>query len=1096
MKKERVIHCKNLILAMLVMLCSVGSIYAQNGRSVSGVVKDANGEGLIGVSVLELGTTNGIITDLDGKYKLNLVGSKPVLVVSYVGYAKQEIPVGNRKEINITLKEDAVGLEEVVVMGYGRTVTKDKLTAAISKVSADVLERGVRSNPLTALAGTVTGVRVTQASGSPGSAPSIQVRAGASLNGNGSPLYIIDGVQKDNLNDINSNDIESIEVLKDAAATALYGARANNGVVLLTSKTGRVGKSSITLNVNVGKNINREPYEVLNARDYLYWSRIAADRAGLDLHGANAWGTNHDVAADGNEKAEGLYSTTLLTDKNRYLLDYGWDTMRCPVTGEDLLFREFDWNDVNLQDAWTQDYNLSFTGGNDRGKYYSSIGYYDETGFPVNSSYNRISLNLNGEYKIKSWLTASGFVNFSRANNHPNALNNDGNFFSVVRSAPPTFKGYNLDGTPIYAINSNQMANMSETMDKYYRRDTQFKTTLGTSLKVDFMKGLFLKVNALWYLWQKETESFDKANYASPGKMNTTRPASAGYARKLDQTYNAMLNYTTSFNGVHNVSAVVGFEMIDKYSYGFSASGKGATSDDFINLQYTELLDATGTSTRAMSTSHTEERIMSGIVNATYDYMSKYLVSFSGRYDGYSKLVNNRWGFFPGISAAWNVYREDFMADKLNLFSNLKVRMGYGQNGNVAGISTPYQLQGSYTNSANFNGIYGIKITDLPALALRWEKTTSFDAAIEVGLWNRLNMSLGYFNKKTTDLITNVNLPTSSGVGAMRTNNGSVGSQGLEFEANFSILNQKDWKWNIGANLTFVKSKVLKLPENGQEQNRQSGTQVYAGYGSKDLKNVGGFAEGERFGDIYGYQMTHIVRDEADLQNYANYIDRVPGKAVYGPEAFAKLTDAQKKNAQQLAPGDAIWQDVDGDGEIDAYDQIKLGNQIPSVMGGFNTLLSWKGLSFSVRFDYALGYKKFNQGLMYFMSFSSADINSPEFVKDTWTEENPNAKYPAFIVGDITKKRNIGRANNALFWENASYLCAREMSLSYDLPAVWTRKAYMEKVSISLTGQNLFYITKAKTYTPEYDASELGGATTRGGYSLPIAVLMGLKVTF
>lgn len=1095
MKEEKRIHCKRFALVMTMMLCFIAGMYAQNGRSVSGIVKDANGETLVGVTVLELGTTNGIITGIDGRYKLNLVSSKPVLVVSYVGYAKQEIPVGNRRDINVTLKEDAVGLDEVIVTGYGRTVTKDKLTAAISKVSSDVLEKGVRANPLTALAGTVTGVRVTQASGSPGSAPSIQVRAGASLNGNGSPLYIIDGVQKDNLNDINSNDIESIEILKDAAATALYGARANNGVVLLTSKTGRVGKTSITLNVNVGKNFRRDPYEVMNASDYLYWARIAANRAGLDLHGAAAWATNHDVAADGNAKSEGLYSTTLLTDKNRYLLGYGWETMKCPVTGEDLLFREFDWDDVSFQDAWTQDYNLSFTGGNEKGKYYSSIGYYDETGFPVNSYYNRLSFNLNGEYKIKSWLTASGFVNFSRANNHPNALNNDGNFFSVVRSGSPTFKGYNLDGTPIYAITNNQMANMSETMDKYYRRDTQFKTTVGTSLKIDLMKGLYLKMNALWYLWQKETENFDKANYTSPGKMNTNRAAGATYARKLDQTYNAMLNYTASFNGVHNVSAVVGFEMIDKYSYGFSASGKGATSDDFINLQYTELLDANGNSTRVMATTHTEERIMSSFVNATYDYKSKYLVSFSGRYDGYSKLVNNRWGFFPGVSAAWNVYREDFMADKLNLISNLKVRMGYGQNGNVAGISSPYVLQGSYTNSANFNGIYGIKLTSMPALSLRWEKTTSFDAAVEVGLWNRLNVSLGYFNKKTTDLITNVNLPTSSGVGAMSTNNGSVGSQGLEFEANYSILNQKDWKWNIGANLTFVKSKILRLPENGQEQNRQGGTQVYSGYGSKDLKMVGGYAEGERFGDIYGYQMVHIVRDEADLQNYANYIDRVPGKAVYGPEAYAKLTDAQKKNAQQLAPGDAIWQDVDGDGEIDTYDQIRLGNQIPSVMGGFNTSISWKGLSFSARFDYALGYKKYNQGLSYFMSFSSADLNFPELVKDTWTEENPDAKYPAFIVGDITYKRNIGRANNAMFWENASYLCAREMSLTYELPTAWARKACMEKVSINVTGQNLFYITKAKTYTPEYDSADLS-SVPRGGYSLPVSVLMGLKVVF
>ena len=1092
MKKQKMVHCKRLFFAMMVMLCSIGSMYAQKGHSISGVVRDANGEPLIGVSVLEIGTDNGIITDIDGRFKLQLKGAKPILSISYIGYQKQDIPVGNRTEINVVLKEDAIGLDEVIVTGYGRTVTKDKLTSAISKVSADVLEKGVRANPLTALAGTVTGVRVTQASGSPGSAPSIQVRAGASLNGSGSPLYIIDGVQKDNLNDINSNDIESIEILKDAAATALYGARANNGVVLVTSKTGRVGKSTVSLNVNVGKNIYRAPYDFLNAADYLYWERMASNRAGKSLGDTVGWGTGNDITADGNKDGKGLWSTTLLTDKNRYLLDYGWQTIKCPVTGEDLLFRDFDWEDVNMQDSWTQDYNISFTGGNDKGKYYSSIGYYKETGFPVDSYYNRLSFSLNGEYKIKPWLTASGFVNFSNAKNHPNALNNDANFFSVVSAAPPTFKGYNLDGTTIYAVNNNQNANMGETMDKYYRRDEQFKATMGTSFKVDLMKGLNLKLNAMWYLWQKETESFNKAFSTGPGKINTDRAAAAGYARKLDQTYNALLNYTATFAGKHNVSAVAGFEMIDKYSYGFNASGKGATSDDFINLQYTQLLDANGNSTRAMNTTHVRERIMSGFINATYDYESKYLLSFSGRYDGYSKLINNRWGFFPGISAAWNIYREDFMADKLNLFSNLKVRMGYGQNGNVAGITGAYDLQGIFANSTNYNGTYGIGISTLPTPSLRWEKTTSLDMAVEIGLWNRLNVTAGYFNKKTTDLLASVNLPSSSGVASMRTNNGTVRSQGLEIDANYSIFNNKDLKWNVGANITFVKSKILQLPDNGQEQNRQNGTQVYAGAGSKDLKWVGGYAEGESYGDIYGYQMTHIIKDEADLQNYANYIDKIPSKAVYGPEAYSKLTDAQKKNAQQLAPGDAIWSDVDGDGVIDTYDQVKLGSRIPNWMGGFNTMISWKGISFSARFDYALGYKKWNDGLMYFMSLTSNHFNAPEFVKDTWTENNTSTKYPVFTNGDSVLKRNFSRSNNALFWEDASYLCAREMVLSYELPSIWTKKAGMEKVSINLTGQNLFYITKSNSYTPEYGTSD----SDKGGYSLPISVLMGLKVTF
>ena len=477
MRKIHLKSCQKVILMAVVMLCSLSSLYAQVGQTVTGVVKDTEGEPLIGVSVLEIGTSNGAITNLDGQYTLTLTKNKSVLAFSYIGYTKQEISVSGRKSIIVVMKEDAVGLQEVIVTGYGKTVTKDKLTAAISKVSSEVLERGVRANPLTALAGTVTGVRVTQTSGQPGTGPSIQVRAGASLDGKGSPLYIIDGVQKDDMNDINSNDIASIEILKDAAATALYGARANNGVVLVTTKSGHVGKTTITLNVNVGKGFARDNYNFLNARDYLYWERMAANRSGDDLNLVNGWGTGNDITADGNQTASGIYSTTILTDKNKYLLDYGWQSMKDPVTDNYLLFKETNMRDLNMQDAWTQDYNISFSGGNEKGKYYSSIGYYDETGFPLESGYERLSFNLNGEYKIKNWLKASGFVNFSRSETNPNYMS-DANFWSVVPAVPPTFKGANMDGTVIKLINNTQNANWNEMKNYYYRRNTAYKTTL------------------------------------------------------------------------------------------------------------------------------------------------------------------------------------------------------------------------------------------------------------------------------------------------------------------------------------------------------------------------------------------------------------------------------------------------------------------------------------------------------------------------------------------------------------------------------------------------------------------------------------------
>ena len=669
----------------------------------------------------------------------------------------------------------------------------------------------------------------------------------------------------------------------------------------------------------------------------------------------------------------------------------------------------------------------------------------------------------------------------------------DANFWSVVPAVPPTFKGANMDGTVIKLINNTQNANWNEMKNYYYRRNTAYKTTLGTSFQIDLMKGLSLKMSGMWYLHMVEKESFNKELPNGPGKVDSNRKASADYARRLDQTYNAILNYNASF-GNHNISAVGGFEMIDKYNFGLKASGQGATSDDFIGLQFTEPLDANGKSTRNMSTTHTQERIMSGFINASYDYKSKYLFSFSGRYDGYSKLVDNRWGFFPGVSAAWNVYREEFMEKYLDIFSNMKLRMGYGQNGNVNGIGL-YELQGSYANAGNYNGVYGLLINDIAYPGLRWEKTTSFDAAIELGSFNKVDLSAGYFNKKTTDLIADVPLSASSGVGSMKTNNGAVRSQGMELEVNYRIFDRKDFKWNVGANITFVKSKVLKLPDNGNENNRQGGTEVYKGKGSNETVWRGGTQEGQSYGDIYGFKMTHVVRDEADLANYAYYVDKVPSQPVYGPAAYAQLTVEQQRNAQQLAPGDAVWYDVNGDGIIDTHDQVKLGNSIPKWMGGFNTSASWKGLTLFARFDYALGYKKWNSGYQYFMGITSGSFNVPELAKETWTEDNPTAGLPVLMTNDTNFKKNYTRSTS-LFWENAAYLCAREISLSYDLPSQWTKKAMMEKVTVTLTGQNLFYVTSNNLYTPEYDSANNTKDDGKGGYALPKTVLMGIKVVF
>ncbi len=1056
---------------------------------IKGKIVGDQGAPVSGATVTEQGTAIGVSSSNTGEYSITVKNEVSVLSFSSLGYATQNIVVGAQRTINVTLREDAIRLNDLVVTGYGQTVSKDKLTAAISKVSGEVLESGVRSNVLSALSGSVTGVRVTTNSGQPGQSPNIVIRGGAALDGSGTPLYVIDGVQRDNMDDINSNDIESIEVLKDAAATALYGARANTGVVLVTTKKGRAGKAEITFKANYGINYLRNTNDFLAADDYLYYLRIASYRSGniAALSAAGPFGTGNDYYADGNKSTTGQYSPMFLGADNNFLLGQGWKTMTDPITGKEIIYSEFCASQGSVRDvASTQDYNVSITGGNEKGQYYASLGYYDEKGFPIMSYYNRLSFNTNGSYKVTPWLTSNSGIIFSTSESDK-VLNyrsaGEAEFFGIMFSSPPTLRERNLNGDLIACTTNYQNGNWEATLPQLYRRNTNYKFSLNQGLKLDITKHLNLKVNGMWYFNLNEKESFNKAFTSTATTTDTNRATSAGYDRMLAQTYNAILGYNNSWCG-HTVSAIAGAEFYDRYRFALAASGKGADSDDFINLQYSTISAAN----TAMTTTHTRERILSFFSNVAYDYNSKYLLSFSARYDGYSKLINNRWGMFPGVSAAWNIHREKFMEGALggNLTS-LKIRAGYGQNGNVNIVAGPYDLQGDYGRTANYNGEYGILINKLPYPDLRWEKTTSTDIAVEASYKSKYRLMVGAFNKLTSDLLATVPFPSSSGVANQYTNNGSVRSRGLEIEADVVLLRSKDWNVKLGANATYVRSKIMTLPSNGNLNNRQGGSQVYDPV-SGELIWVGGYQQGQEYGVSYAFQMVDIVRTEADLERFAWYVDKFPTKSIYGPAAWNTLTAEQQATGQKLGLGDAIFYDVNGDGVIDAYDKIKMGNTVPRWMGGVNLSADWKGLSLFTRFDFAAGYTMQNSRKQYYMACNQGTFNTLTEIKDSWLPENPNAKYPVFMYADGSNRANYRTSN--IYYDDASYFCAREITLSYTIPQKWAQAVKMQRMTLSVTGQNLFYLTNSTLFNPEY------GSDAQGGYPAPRTIFFGIKATF
>ncbi len=1123
---------------LFLMGASTGAAYAvanpgitdvkitQQSGACTGVVLDSTGETVIGASVIVKGTTNGTITDFDGNFSLSGVKKGDIIVVSFVGYKTMEI-VWNGQPLNITLKDDAQALEEVVVTAYGGKQLRSKVTNSISKVKDEVLTAGVHTSPAQALSGAVSGLSVSQTSGNPGDMPSIVLRGGTNIDGTGSPLIIVDGQVRSSMSDINAEDIESMEVMKDAGATAIYGARANNGVILITTKRGKEGFSEIRLKAKVGFNKFRNNYKYLNAGDYLKWIRTGVQRAGqlVEVNGqyynngisigsldqAQPYGTgnvyyNSDgTVADGNKNQNAIWSTMKYTDDLAFLLDKGWKTMTDPVYGDELIYKEFMLEDTNINDnAMSQDYNVSLTGGNERGNYYMNLGYNKSEGNATGNEYKRFSALLNADYKIREWLTSKSSVSFSDSkrydvydgNSVTGTMNMD-YYFSRALSLPPTFRGTNEDGEYLKGARWDY-SDMIQAInaDAYQRDDNTRKINLNQTFEFNILDGLSLKVTGTLYLQERNKDFFNKDLWK---RFNTVDKNHATYNstdRYREQTYNAVLNYTKQLTEEHYVSAMLGTEYYDSYRTGFDAYGYGAPTEDFGDLALTT------PESRDIDSWHERQRILSFFGRLDYDYMSKYLVSFVMRRDGYSKLAeDNRWGFFPGVSAGWHFGKEKFMEDFQKVLSFGKLRASYGLNGNVSGIGA-YTLQGAYGTN-NYGGSVGTALTTLANTALRWEKSHTFEVGLDLGFMeNRYTLNTTFYNRRTKDKLASITLPSHSGLTSWTTNNGEIQNQGLEFDITARIIDTKDWKFSVNANLAWNKNKIISLPSNGQPNNRRDVIQVYSGNGD-ELIYVGGQQEGGSWGDIYGYLAEGIFQTYEEIEACevnGVYKDISPvnnnGRQVtlLGPTAYSQLTDAEKKNTSKylpIQPGDVKWKDVNKDGVIDQYDKVKLGNKLPKVTGGFNLNLSWKDLTLSTRMDFALGHTVIDGKTPWILGGMQGTYNTIDLVEDTWNPENPNAKYPIYIIADQNAKRNYARDNNSLFIYKGDYLAFREVTLSYNMPKSLISKAGFKSAELSMTLQNLGYLTAAKNmHSPEY------GAYAYGGYSLPRSIVFGLNVSF
>ncbi|MBS1487787.1 MAG: TonB-dependent receptor [Bacteroidetes bacterium] len=1098
---------------LLANLAAWAQVRTVTGKVLSGV----DNTSLPGVNVIIKGTANGTVTDADGAYSIS-VPADAVLVFSFVGYASQEIPVGASSVIDVSLKSDATKLDEVVVVGYGEQSRKN-ITSAMAKLDNQVLVSTPRANIGGALQGTLPGLQVVNASGTPGAAPYIVLRGGASINSPGSPLVIVDGVIR-TFNEIAPEDIASINILKDAASTAIYGARANNGVILITTKRGKEGTAQISYKYVAGVNVRRPGYKYVNARDYITLNRQGNLNSGRTLAQVNAT-RGYGLLTDPANLASFDIQAYTPGGPQDQLLTQGWQTVNDPMNpGSQIIFKDHSGEIENLvfQTNPTQEHYLSATGGNDKAKYFASFDYYSEDGIIIGSKYNRYTGALNGSYKVRNNVEIGTAVNLSTAQQLGVQSQSEINTLYRTLALWPTFNPWldaaktqpnpgnsNTDGNPLYWLSKNPRSNETN------------QVTVNGYTKWDILPGLSAKATGNAYLIENIYQSFQKATqlytniFATPPTYNnTSRTATASFSRIFQKQFNVTLNYSKTFLDKHEISAMWGAEYFTNKMLSMQVQGTGAPTDDISTVNASTTFGPGSNYSNII-----EYRILSNFARINYDYDQKYLLQLVYRQDAISALApQSRTGFFPGMSAGWLAHREEFFQNSFlsKYVSTLKPRVSYGVNGNIAGLTgpgtNPYQTQGVFSSQGNYNGNLGYLNNQYPVnTGLQWEKSKTTDVGVDIGvLQNKITLLFDYYDRRTSNLLTNLQLPSYMGYSSILTNNGTFQNKGYEIALNANILDLSNGlKWDVGVNAAHVKNTVLQLPYNGNPLNRQS-TGNYPAYQVSDghggLVWVGGVQEGKTLGDIYAFKQVGIYKDAADVD--ANRVDLV---AQIGGPATAIATSGGI--ARTITPGDVKWLDVDKNDTIDSRDMVKVGNIFPKWTGGFSSNLSYKGFSLYTRFDFALGHTIYNDLVARTLGNYQGTFNYIDLQKQAWTPTNTNTDIPKVYYADQAGggKKNYTRINNAnpnlngnnsRFYEKGDYMACREITLSYNFPKTMLAKTkFFSQARAYISANNLFYVTKFSGPSPEPPVlNGLISGVYRGTYPTPKTFVLGFQVTF
>lgn len=1044
-------HIKHIVCLVFALLLTA-DLFAQ--VSVSGRITDSDGQAIVGATVLVKGTTTGTSSDADGRYKLTIPSSvsDKTLQFSYIGYKTQEIAVGSKTRIDVRLESEEAQIDEVVVVGYG-TLRKSDVTGAVSSVKINNREAAQVGSFDKLLQGHVAGVQVTTGNAAPGGAVSVKIRGTSSFNGTGEPLYVVDGIilnpssqdvenplgstgqeSQNALASISPQDIASMEILKDASATAIYGSMGANGVVLITTKQGTSDKPRIEFTTMVDVSTPRKHIDVLNLDQFLaYANDLEFD---LDL-----------------EEGE------VLTDR--------------------------DWQDYTLYNAVSVNSRVSVSGRNDKSNYYFAGGYLRNNGIIRNTNVEQYDFRANFDHKVAKFIkigtktTVSNRKNMMTQGTEPGGTQNATRATSMIRQmlgSKPYVSSIEGDlsdeedyrGTDLWLENYDDSSNEFRLSGSLYAdiRLTEwlsFKTTFGTD-----------------YRNKNRTRFYGQ--YLDNGLNGR-----AGFSELIAFRYNVdnMFNINKSFSGGHRIDAVVGVSFNSSENHNTTISAQ-----DFPDYPTLEFRTDAIRYARTQETGYSEDAntLMSYIARAVYNYKERYVVTATFRADGSSKFSKkNRFSYFPSFSLAWRINEEQFMKN-VEFVSNLKLRAGWGQVGNQ-GLS-PYQTltiynsmytadpNSDYTKYPNGQFVIGIKPSLMSNRELKWETTEQYNVGLDMGLFDsRFNLTLDLYYKNTKDLLQEISIPPSTGFSSMWINRGSIQNRGLEISVDAYPIDNRDFTWNINANISFNRNKIgdIGLPES------QHGNIFASAFEGEEISNTSDyfkmpaniFIKGRPSGLFYGFRTNGLVTQEAlDQGLVPTYRGTV------------------------LEPGDVWYVDTDGNGNVDDADKDIIGNPSPSFTYGFSTSLRWKNLTLALMFDGVYGNQIANGNLLPETNTAPLGNNlhnvRTEAYFDAWSETNPDGRYPRL-------NRTAGQSKDFTdrIVEDGSYMRLSSASLSYQFN--FKKNSFIKGLNLSFTVRNALLWTSYSGWDPEVssftnDALKVG--VDWSSYPSARSYVCGISMTF